>query len=76
MYYNPEAGAYEADVLLKQGYYSYRYLCVEHTDAGTVVYNADGDYYQTENEYTTLLYHRPQGARYWRLAAVNNQIRL
>lgn len=76
MYYNPEAEAYEADILLKQGYYSYRYLCVEHTAAGTEIYNADGNYYQTENEYTTLLYHRPQGARYWRLTAVNNQIRL
>ncbi len=75
MQYNPDAGAYEADILLKQGYYSYRYLAAAPggcTDGGVVVYNVDGDYYQTENEYTSYLYYRPAGGRYWQLVAVED----
>ncbi|MBP3227668.1 MAG: DUF5103 domain-containing protein [Bacteroidaceae bacterium] len=72
MAYNPEAGAYEADILLKQGYYSYRYLAVERATGRTVVYNPDGDHYQTDNEYTLLLYYRPLGARYWQLVGLND----
>ena len=69
MQYNPATDCYETDILLKQGYYSYRYLAIEEAEGRAVVYNVDGDYYQTENEYTLYLYYRPQGARYWHLAA-------
>ncbi len=73
MTYNPEAQAYEADILLKQGYYSYRYLAVESRNNQTaLVYNLDGNYYQTENEYTLYLYYRPVGTRYWQLIATHN----
>ena len=73
MRYDEESGTYVADILLKQGYYSYRYLIVERQGGGTaVVRNADGDYYQSENEYTIFIYYRPQGARYWGLVAVQD----
>ncbi len=61
--YHPDRGAYTAALFLKQGYYSYRYLC---TPAPQVV---EGDYWQTENEYTLLVYYRQTGARYDRLIA-------
>lgn len=73
MHYNPETGSYEADILLKQGYYSYRYLVIEpKSDSNTLIDNIDGNYYQTENEYTIYLYYRPAGTRYWQLVAIQH----
>lgn len=56
---------YHAAILLKQGYYSYRYLQEDGSTARTM-----GDFYETENEYTTLVYYHGQGARYDRLVAM------
>ena len=47
-------------------------LTVQITEPGFQVFQfpknqiprIDGDFYQTENEYLILVYHRPQGARY------------
>ena len=54
---------YHAAILLKQGYYSYQYRQEDGATART-----EGDFYQTENEYSVLVYYRGQGARYDRLA--------
>lgn len=62
MDYDEQAGAYHADILLKQGYYSYQY---RQQDGATR--RTEGDFHETENEYTTLVYYRAQGARYDRL---------
>ena len=61
MTWNEETKAYEAAVYLKQGYYNYMYLL----DNGE---NVDRNSHETENEYIILVYHRPQGGRYDRLA--------
>lgn len=53
---------YHAAILLKQGYYSYQYRQEDGATART-----EGDFYQTENEYSVLVYYRGQGARYDRL---------
>lgn len=53
---------YHAALLLKQGYYSYQYRQHDGATART-----EGDFYQTENEYSVLVYYRGQGARYDRL---------
>ncbi len=67
MRYNDVEGVYEAALLLKQGYYNYRYLFVpEGSTRGTGV-GTDGSFYQTENDYAIYVYHRPQGGRYDRL---------
>lgn len=60
MEWNEAAKQYEAAVYLKQGYYNYMYL-QEKSEA------PDGNFYETENEYIILVYHRPQGGRYDRL---------
>ncbi|MCF0198365.1 MAG: DUF5103 domain-containing protein [Bacteroidaceae bacterium] len=62
MEWDEAAGCYEACILLKQGYYNYQYLYAD----GTAV---DGNFYQAENEYIVLVYHRAQGARYDALVA-------
>lgn len=66
MTYNPETAAYEGSILLKQGYYSYQYLT--KSKSGKISPEpVEGNYFQTENEYTLLLYFRQTGARYDRL---------
>ena len=79
MNYNEERKAYEALVFLKQGYYSYQYLAVPH--GGPSVGQTgpiEGDYFQTENDYTVLVYYRESGSRYdrligWRTASYKAQ---
>ena len=63
MTYDEAQGAYECAVLLKQGYYSYQFLQLDADGVGQTS-RTEGDFYQTENEYIVLVYHRPQGERY------------
>ena len=70
MTYDVEQRAYVADILQKQGYYNYQYLFVEDRNKNLgLTAPAEGDYYQTENEYTILVYYHPQGSRYDQLVA-------
>lgn len=63
MNYREDLRAYECTVLLKQGYYNYQYRQLDSNGVGQTA-RTEGDFYQTENEYLILVYHRPQGARY------------
>lgn len=62
MEYDEAAGHYEAVMLLKQGYYSYQFVQEDGTASRTM-----GDFYETENEYATLVYYRAPGDRTDRL---------
>ena len=67
MKYNFSAKAYELSVLLKQGYYNYQYALVKD---GKKVINTgffEGNHFETENDYTILIYHRAIGEFYDRL---------
>lgn len=61
MDYNPSTGRYEKVLMLKQGAYNYQYI------ADPPVFNIEGDFYQTINEYLVLVYYRAPGERYDRL---------
>ncbi|WP_418264847.1 DUF5103 domain-containing protein [Flavobacterium faecale] len=67
MDYNPEKGIYEKAILIKQGFTNYKYVVADNK--GTIDHeNAiDGNFYQTENEYTILVYYRDNTARYDRV---------
>ena len=71
MTYDEQAGTYEAVVPLKQGYYSYQFRQLDSEGVGQTA-RTEGDFYQTENEYIILVYHRPQGARYDALVGYAN----
>ncbi len=74
MEYNPKEGAYELRLLLKQGAYNYLYT-VGNSEKGTVDFtHYEGNFYDTENVYTILIYYKPLGARYHRIAGMK-QIR-
>ncbi len=66
MIYNREKGIYERTLYLKQGYYNYAYVTKNARDPKNSRFsfeNTEGDYNNTENNYTVLIYFRPFGAR-------------
>lgn len=67
MVYNHSAGRYEQSLLLKQGAYNYQYVAVPHGTAAGQTRPVEGDKWETVNEYTVKVYHRPRGARFDRL---------
>ena len=70
MGYNFETKQYEKAVLLKQGSYNYQYLFVPTGSSVGQTGPIEGNYYQTQNEYSIYVYYRPMGARYDRLIGV------
>jgi hypothetical protein len=64
MIYNPEKGAYEKTLLLKQGYYNYLYAQLPINGPVLPDFSqTEGNYWGTENMYTILVYYRPFSAR-------------
>lgn len=66
MLYNAEKGVYEKTMLLKQGFYSYTYVTKDIKDKNARASNAetDGDYYETEDTYTVLVYYKSLSGRH------------
>lgn len=62
MIYDTDKRAYRLSILLKQGLYNYLYLVKEGDKYSTA--KVEGNYYQTENEYSVYVYYRPTGQRY------------
>ncbi len=62
MEYDEESKSYQAEVLLKMGYYSYQYLLLD-ADGYTQVMPTEGNFFQTENKYQVLVYYREPGGR-------------
>lgn len=71
MNYNSDTGLYEAKILLKQGFYNYQY--VTKNEKGEISnYDIDGSYFQTENDYTVIVYLNKFGSRYTQVIGVGN----
>ena len=72
MDYNAEKGIYEKAVMIKQGFTNFQYTVADKK--GTIDYeNAiDGNFYQTENEYTILVYYRESTDRYQKVIGKGN----
>jgi hypothetical protein len=63
MTYIPRDGEYQGLFLLKQGYYDYEYATV--SDKGEInTATLEGSHWETENNYTILVYFRPTGQNY------------
>ncbi|RXK85469.1 type IX secretion system plug protein [Filimonas effusa] len=86
MIFNDQIGAYEKRLLLKQGYYTYAYftpvsaspqMAIPNTQAtgntpqlpGETTFT-DGNYWETEDDYTILVYYRAFSDRYDRLVGL------
>ncbi len=57
---------YTANILQKQGYYSYQFVMLDRNGISSVV-PSDGCFYQTENTYQALVYYRGRSERTDRL---------
>lgn len=69
MEYNPKTEKYEGAVMLKQGYYDYKYVTTE--DGYTFDHSyIEGNWGETENDYIVIVYWRPFGERFDRVAVV------
>jgi len=63
MTYNETMKLYTGKIFLKQGFYNYSYVTA--TKEGVINDHAiEGSFYQTENDYSVVVYYRPIGSRY------------
>jgi hypothetical protein len=66
MTFNAEKGLYEGTLFLKQGYYNYSYVSVDPKEKSPNRFsfaNTEGNFSNTENNYTVLVYYKAFGAR-------------
>ena len=57
MVFNAEKGVYECTAFLKQGYYNYTYIAIDKNNPANRL-DLEGDYWETENSYTILMYYK------------------
>jgi len=70
MQYNFEKKRYEARIYLKQGYYNYLYAFVENNSDVADIAFIEGQHFQTENDYSILVYYRQAGTYYDQLIGI------
>ena len=66
MEYNDKDKSYNATILQKMGYYNYQLLMLD-ADGTTHHLPEEGNFFQTENRYSALVYYRGISERTWRL---------
>ena len=67
MDYNAEKAIYEKAIMIKQGFVNYQYVIADKSGKIDAQNALDGNYFQTENNYTILVYYRENGQRYDRI---------
>jgi len=72
MQYDFNSGQYFKSLLLKQGGYNYQYWFLPKGEQKANVERVEGSFWQTRNEYTIYVYHRPWGGRYDMLVGVES----
>ncbi len=63
MVFNNAKGVYETDVMLKNGVYDYCYVSTEAANPGFSFDYTEGNFWDTENNYTILVYYTPINGR-------------
>ncbi len=69
MVFDELLNVYTNSMLLKQGFYNYKYIVVNNDksiDEGAI----SGDFYQTENNYKVIVYYKDLGARYDKIIGI------
>ena len=73
MEYDSYSDTYRNSRLFKQGFYNYRYVLVDR-DGSIDETAVGGSFWQTENEYTVLVYYRDLGGRYDRIIGMGKGV--
>ena len=72
--YNERDKRYEGEAFLKQGYYDY-YYALKHENSDRIDIDiTEGHAFQTNNEYTILIYHTTLNGRYDKLVAIKTLV--
>jgi len=66
MEFNPLTQSYEAEILLKQGFYNYNYITLNAKNQIDTT-EINGSFYETENEYQVVVYYSKFGSKYDRV---------
>ena len=69
MKYNAPNEIYKTSIKLKQGFYNYSFITLDK-EKNINLNEVDGSFYQTENEYTVIVYYKPFGEIYDRVIGV------
>ncbi|HYE53519.1 MAG TPA: type IX secretion system plug protein domain-containing protein, partial [Chitinophagaceae bacterium] len=72
MRFNADKGVYETSLFLKQGYYDFSYVTLDRKGSNRQFSfdETEGNYWESENEYTILVYYRELGGRADQLVGV------
>ena len=68
--YNAAKGVYEKTLYLKQGMYDYAYVSKNNTSKNTEATFTEGNYWETENDYTVFVYYRSYSERHDELVGI------
>jgi hypothetical protein len=72
MDYNTDKAVFEKAVMIKQGFTNYQYTVADKKGNIDLENAIDGNFYQTENEYTILVYYKESIDRYQRVIGKGN----
>lgn len=67
MEYDSKSDSYKNSRIFKQGFYNYGYVLVNRDGSIDEKNAIDGNFWQTENNYTVVVYYRGLGARFDRI---------
>ncbi|GEC79745.1 DUF5103 domain-containing protein [Flavobacterium aquatile] len=67
MEYNPKKKVYEKAIMIKQGFTNYKYVIADSKGELDEENEIDGNFYQTENNYSAIIYYRENNQRYDRV---------
>jgi len=73
MQYDAIAKMYTSEMLLKQGFYNYCFVTKKMNNLFDFT-EISGSFYQTENEYTVLVYYTPFGENYDRVIGIGTGV--
>lgn len=72
MEFNKNSGLYEKAILLKQGFTNYQYVVTDKSGNIDNKNAIDGNFFQTENNYTAIVYYKGNNERYDRVIGIAN----
>jgi hypothetical protein len=67
MEYNADKGIFEKAILIKQGFTNYNYTILDSQNNISEKNAIDGNFHETENQYTAIVYYRQNGELYDRV---------
>ena len=69
---NKKTGLYEKALLIKQGFTNFQYILTDKKGAIDFANAIDGNFFQTENNYTAIVYYKGNNDRYDRVIGISN----